>query len=265
MRAVNLIPADQRRGAGGLAGRSGGVVYVLTGGLLVLVGMGVVYASAVHGVATNEGKLASVTEQVAAVNAQTQALQPYVAVAALSQQKLRETAMLAAQRFNWPSAMQQLALALPADVTFTTFSATVAGASPATGAAASPVPAAAPGAGAGFALSGCASTQAEMATVLTNLAAVPGVSNVRLINTVKTAAPSKKLAGRAAVNSAVAKGGTCPYVTFSLGLDYSASYTIPNSKALKPSSGGAQTVSNPTSGTSSIAKAGTTQAAGGKR
>ena len=33
MRAVNLIPADQRRGAGGLAGRSGGIVYVVAGGL----------------------------------------------------------------------------------------------------------------------------------------------------------------------------------------------------------------------------------------
>lgn len=264
MRAVNLIPADQRRGAGGLAGRSGGVVHVLTGGLVVLVGMGVVYASAVHGVASDEGKLASVTAQVAAVNAQTQALQPYVAVATLSQQKLRETATLAAQRFNWPSAMQQLALALPADVTFTAFSATVAGASPAAAAAPGAVATAAPSTGAGFALSGCASTQGEMATVLTNLAAVPGVSNVRLINTVKTAAPSRKLTGKAAANSAVATGGSCPYVTYSLALDYSASYTIPNSKALKTSAGGAQTVSN-SNGTSPIAKAGTTQAAGGKR
>jgi hypothetical protein len=30
VRAVNLIPAEERRGAGGLAGRSGGVVYVLS-------------------------------------------------------------------------------------------------------------------------------------------------------------------------------------------------------------------------------------------
>ena len=44
MRAVNLIPADERRGAGGIAGRSGGVVYVLVGGLAVLVALGVVPA-----------------------------------------------------------------------------------------------------------------------------------------------------------------------------------------------------------------------------
>ena len=42
MRAVNLIPAEQRRGAGGLAGRTGGVVYVVLGMLVVLVALGVV-------------------------------------------------------------------------------------------------------------------------------------------------------------------------------------------------------------------------------
>ena len=72
MRAVNLIPAEQRRGAGGLAGRSGGVAYVLTGALAVIVVLGVVYALAVHTVAGKNGQLATVTQQVDAVNAQAQ-------------------------------------------------------------------------------------------------------------------------------------------------------------------------------------------------
>ena len=76
VRAVNLIPSDQRRGAGGLAGRSGGIVYVLAGGLAVLVALGVVYAFAVHSVAARKTELASVTRQVAVVTAEAQALSP---------------------------------------------------------------------------------------------------------------------------------------------------------------------------------------------
>ena len=41
VKAVNLIPPDQRRGAGGLAGRTGGIVYVVVGGLAVIVALGV--------------------------------------------------------------------------------------------------------------------------------------------------------------------------------------------------------------------------------
>ena len=124
MRAVNLIPAEQRRGAGGIAGRSGGIVYVLTGALAVVVILGVVYALAVHNVADNKGELASVTEQVTAVNAQSQALAPYVSFAGVTSTNVGQVTTLARQRFDWPSAMQQLALALPQDVTFTSFSGT---------------------------------------------------------------------------------------------------------------------------------------------
>ena len=121
MRAVNLIPAEQRRGAGGIAGRSGGIVYVLTGGLTVLVLLGVVYALAVHSVADKKGQLASLTEQVTATQAQAQVLQPYIAVAALSQSSTGQVVALAKSRFDWPNAMRQLALALPSDVTFISF------------------------------------------------------------------------------------------------------------------------------------------------
>jgi hypothetical protein len=239
MRAVNLIPSDQRRGAGGLAGRSGGVVYVLTGGLAVLVALGVVYALAVHSVAARKGELASVTRQVAVVSAEAQALQQYVTVALVSGEKVREVATLAAQRFNWPTAMQQLALALPSDVTFTSFNATGAGGSAANTTAASASAAAPTGSGPSFALTGCASSQSEISSVLTNLFKVPGVSDVRLLTAVETVPPSKKLSRQAAL----AQSGTCPLVTFTAALNYSASYTVPDTEAPSGSSGRVQTVS----------------------
>jgi hypothetical protein len=249
MRAVNLIPADQRRGAGGLAGRSGGVVYVLTGGLAVLVALGVVYALAVHSVASRKTDLASVTRQVAVVTAEGQALQPYVTVAGVTTEKVHEVTSLAQSRFNWPSAMQQLALALPADVTFTSFTATASGGAPASTTASSTTPAsgagASSGAGAAFSLTGCASTQQEVAGVLTDLFQVPGVSDVRLASTVETVPPKKnKLSRQAALKAALSAGGSCPLVTFTLSLTYAGSYTVPNTKIPKASSSGAQTISS---------------------
>jgi hypothetical protein len=244
VRAVNLIPSDQRRGAGGLAGRSGGVVYVLTGGLAVLVALGVVYALAVNSVASRKTDLASLTRQVAIVTAESQALAPYVQVSALTTEKVNEVKSLAEARFNWPSAMQQLALALPGDVTFTSFTATAGAGVPAsTPASTTPTPVA--GSGASFSLVGCASTQREIAGVLTNLFQVPGVSDVHLLSTVEAVPPKKhKLSGKAAAKAALAAAGQCPLVTFTVGLSYAASYTVPNSKAPKSSSTGAQTVSS---------------------
>jgi len=238
VRAVNLIPAEQRRGAGGIAGRSGGVVYVLTGGLTVLVLLGVVYALAVHSVADKKGQLASLTDQVTATQAQAQVLQPYIAVAALSQSSTGQVVTLAKSRFDWPNAMRQLALALPSDVTFISFTGATADASTlATGTAASSTG----NGGTNFTISGCAATQREIADVLTNLASVPDVTNVSLNQTTEV----KRVKGKVSSSSVEAVGGTCPDVSFQLTLLYSGDYTINDSN--KPSQ--AETLSAPTGST----------------
>jgi Tfp pilus assembly protein PilN len=237
VRAVNLIPADQRRGAGGIAGRSGGIVYVLTGTLGLLVVLGAVYALAVHKVAQNNSQLASLTDQVTAVNAQADTLQPYVAFAGVSHTAVGQVMTLAESRFNWPGAMRQLALALPADVTFTSFSATASTAANAsTGAAAT---------GSTFNVTGCAATQREIADVLTTLATVPGVSNVSLTSSVENKRMAKQLSPKADARATESSGGACPYVTFTLGVSYASTYTLPNT----PAPSGAQTVSAATGST----------------
>jgi Tfp pilus assembly protein PilN len=229
VRAVNLIPAEERRGAGGLAGRSGGVVYVVVGGLLALVALGVIYAFAVHSVAKSTGDLAAVTAQVAAVDAETQALQPYVEIAAISAQKVEQVATLAEERFNWPTAMAQIALAMPRDVSLTSFSATASS-------------------GVSFSLAGCANSHGEIPSVLTGLASVPGVSDVQLATSAENAglpyhALSTKLDHGGSVAANEAKSGTCPKVAFTLTLDYASTYTVPKAKLPQGSSSGAQTVS----------------------
>jgi Tfp pilus assembly protein PilN len=248
VRAVNLIPAEERRGAGGLAGRSGGVVYVLVGGLAVLVVLGVIYAFAVQGVAQRKGQLASLTQQVAAVDEQNQQLAPYVNFATISAQQTQQTLTLAQQRFDWPDAMEQLALALPSDVTLTSFTANDGAA--VGNASAAGVPS--------FTLDGCASAQAEVPSVLTSLAAIPGVSDVEL----QTTTENKKAKGRVAASSSEATSGSCPYVAFAVGLSYSSSYTVPSANAPSGSATGAQTVSTSTGSSTTITQTSKQQVTG---
>ena len=246
MRAVNLIPHDQRRGAGGLAGRSGGIVYVVAGGLLVVVGLGVIYAFAVHSVANRKGELAQVTQQVGSVQLQTAALQPYVQVYNVRQAKVQAAVQLAQARFDWPDAMRQLALALPSDVTLTSLTANAASASSSATAA---VPSTTTTvAGPTFVLAGCASSQSETALVLTRLEQTPGVTDVQLQSTTKQpstggidAAPNTAPPGPLSKAEAVQQ--KCPLVGFNATVAYSPTYTLPSQKLPSSASNGAQTVS----------------------
>jgi Tfp pilus assembly protein PilN len=247
VRAVNLIPAEERRGAVGLAGRSGGVVYVLVGGLAVLVVLGVIYAFAVQSVAQRKGQLASLTQQVAAVNEQNQQLAPYVSFATISAQQTQQALTLAQQRFDWPDAMAQLALALPSDVTLTSFTASD-GAGTGTSATGTP----------SFTLDGCASAQGEIPSVLTSLAGIPGVSDVQL----QTSTENKRANGKVAAKGVEASSGGCPYVSFVVGLSYSSSYTVPAAKASPGSASGAQTVSTSTGSDATITQTSKQQVTG---
>jgi Tfp pilus assembly protein PilN len=250
MRAVNLIPHDQRRGAGGVAGRSGGIVYVVAGGLLVIVGLGVIYAFAVHSVANRKGQLAQVTQQVGSVQLQTAALQPYVQVYTLRQAKVQAAVQLAQGRFDWPDAMRQLALALPSDVTLTSVTANAA--SPGSSATAAAPSTTTTVAGPTFVLAGCASSQSETALVLTRLQQTPGVTDVQLQSTAKqSAAPNSAPPGP--LSKAEAAGGKCPLVGFNATLTYSPTYTVPSEKLPKNGSNGAQTVSTHATGSHTAA------------
>jgi Tfp pilus assembly protein PilN len=248
MRAVNLIPAEERRGAGGLAGRSGGVVYVLVGGLAVLVVLGVVYAFAVQGVAQRKGQLASLTQQVASVNEQNQQLAPYVDFATISAAQTQQALTLAQQRFDWPDAMEQLALALPSDVTLTSFAANDGAAVGNASATGQPT----------FTLDGCATAQGEIPSVLTSLAAIPGVSDVQLATTTENNKPK----GKASARSSEATNGGCPYVAFAVGLSYASTYTVPSANAPSGSASGAQTVSTSTGSSTAITQTSKQQVTG---
>ena len=100
---------------------------------------------------------------------------------------------LAETRFDWPDAMRQLALALPSDVTLTSMSATPAGGDRRRPTAAATTTTRG---GVAVALTGCASSQAEVATVIQRLAQRAREStDVTLGNVIKTGAKAPN-AGR---------------------------------------------------------------------
>jgi hypothetical protein len=241
MRAVNLIPPEQRRGAGGLAGRTGGAVYVIIGGLVALVACGLVYAFAVHSVAKRTTTLAEVTDQTNAVAAQAAALQPFVQFHATSQSNVESIASLAAQRFDWPRAMQQIALAMEPTVTIASLSAATNG-TPAPGgvpgAAVAPA-AVAPAVGttgvtatpaatnpalpATFSLVGCATTQLAVANLLVRFRELTGVSDASVSTYTKPVGAGLKLSKAVAFQP-------CAKVTWNMTIDYSGGYGIPSPK-----------------------------------
>jgi Tfp pilus assembly protein PilN len=225
MRAVNLIPSEQRRGAGGVAGRAGGVAYVLIGTLVALVIMAVVYAVATKQAADSKSKIATVSAQADVAQAQANSLQPYVQFATLSQQRKQSVASIADARFNWSGAMDQIARALPADVTLTSLTGTSG-----TTASAAPASASTPSAAGGpsFDFNGCATSHPDVALALVNLRKIEGVTGVTLSSSQKTAATTGAPSTTSGATGAASSGGSagCPRVSFHGIVTYSARYTV---------------------------------------
>ena len=210
MRAVNLIPADLRRGGGGgAAGRTGGAVYILIAALVGLVAMGVAYGLTTRQISHRKTEIAATTREAQVAEARAAALQPYVDIQARRAARVTLVSNLAKQRFNWSVAMRQIAEALPSDAVLTSLSGTDTPQSSTGGGAAGvagglraslPVPA--------VSLLGCASSQPRVGAALDALRRIPGV-------TVDTLALSDKSGNtNAAASAACPRGPTFSVIVF---------------------------------------------------
>ncbi|MCW3040651.1 MAG: hypothetical protein JWM31_2556 [Solirubrobacterales bacterium] len=182
MKAVNLIPENERRGAGGTAGRTGGAAYVLVGGLALIVIMLAAYAMTSKSIHDKQAELAKVEQQAAASEAKAGRLTPYTAFATLRQNRVATVRSIADSRFDWAHAMHELGRTLPRNITLTTLTGSVstagAGGSGGVGLrAAYDVPA--------IELTGCAPGQAAIPPMLTSLRQVDGVRRVALQQSIK--------------------------------------------------------------------------------
>ncbi|HEX4108824.1 MAG TPA: PilN domain-containing protein [Solirubrobacteraceae bacterium] len=212
MKAVNLIPSDQRRGAGGVTGRSDGIAYVILGLLTGVVVLAAMWGIADHDVGNRQGAIAGAKAKAVQLQAQASALAPYTSFQTASHSRQQTVAEIAQARFDWAHTMHEVGRVLPSDVDLTSFNGT---GGPAPGSAATSAPSGSTTAPT-LTLAGCTTSQAVVAETMTRLRLMDGVSDVS-IGTTSAARPI------ASGNPASAGSTACPHsVSFSLTVTYDA-------------------------------------------
>ena len=125
MRAVNLIPAEQRSGQPVGAGRSQGGAYavlVLIAGLAV---MAYAYGSADHKIASSRTQAASIAAQARQAQEAAERLAPYTSFIALREQRTQAVKALVDSRFDWAHVLHEFGRVLPAQASITSLSGSV--------------------------------------------------------------------------------------------------------------------------------------------
>jgi Tfp pilus assembly protein PilN len=172
MKAVNLIPADQRRSSGG-AGKSGGAVYILLGGLAIVVAMAAMLTLTNRSVADKTAQANSLEAQADVATAKVGNLAAYQQFNQVVKTRAAGVKTLASTRIDWGRTFEQVSRVIPADVSLTQL-----------------VASSAPGQGGGTvslrsALSnpaieivGCAPSQSRVALLMARLRRLEGVQRV---------------------------------------------------------------------------------------
>lgn len=210
MRAVNLIPADQRGGAPVGAGRSEGAAYAVLAVLAGVAVMAVLYGKAHSEVESRTSQAAALTARAQQAQASASQLAPYANFIALRQQRTQAVEQLLDTRFNWAHALHEFGRVLPSDAAITSLSGTVgsstatpvvtssSSSSTATPAAAAVASATPVGSVPTFSVAGCATSQEAVAQTIDRLRLIDGVSSVTL---------QSSAASSGASSSAGASGG----------------------------------------------------------
>lgn len=225
MRAVNLIPAEQRRGGGaGAAGRSGGAAYVVLGFLALAVVGVTASVLASNSVGERQAQLVQVKHDTEVAQARATSLKAYADFAQLEHARVKTVESIAGTRFDWERTMRDLSRVLPANAWLTSVLGTVKPGVTVDGGSGSgdtsslrqsqPVPA--------IEMVGCTTTQGAVARLVSNLRLVRGVTRVSLASSEKSSAPSAPGAaltgtsGGGGANDADCRHGSAAFPKFSL-------------------------------------------------
>jgi Tfp pilus assembly protein PilN len=207
MKAVNLIPLDERSGASAGVGRAGGAAYVVLGLVGVLAVFALLYGLAARHISSSRSEVASLTIRTQQAQARTAQLAPYTSFVAMRQQRAQAVSQLVNSRFDWAHAFHELGRVLPSNVSLTSLDGTVGSTSGAAGSSSAPAPATAtpaaatatsatagssvasatpPGSVPTLTIQGCATGQKEVALMLDRLRLIDGVSEVVLQSSTKS-------------------------------------------------------------------------------
>ena len=182
MRAVNLIPAELR-GGGRAPSRTGIAPYAVLGVLALLVVMASAYTLTTRSLGSKRTQVATLQQQAAATEARSASNKSYTDFSQLATQRGQTVKSLAASRFDWAHALAEVARVLPHDAWLSSIRATVTpgvavDGSPDPLRQSLPVPA--------IELSGCTTSQANVARVVAGLRRADGVKRVSLSSAKKT-------------------------------------------------------------------------------
>jgi hypothetical protein len=237
MRAVNLIPSEQRGGAPVGIGRSEGAAYgvlVLLGGLALLA---FIYGRADRQISSRQAQAASLTAQAARAQSQASQLAPYTSFVSLRDERVKAISSLVDSRFDWAHVFHEFGRVLPLEVSISSLSGSIGAGAAAPAPAATPAPAA-PAAGGSsaaatpaastpasassgasavasatppgsvplFSLAGCATSQPAVAMTLNRLRLMDGVTSVTLQSSTKGSSSSGGGGGGGASSGACAPG-----------------------------------------------------------
>lgn len=180
MKAVNLIPADSRSGRGVKVPRLAMPTYVVIGVLVAALAMVTMHVLSANSVASRKAQIASLQSQLTQAQAEAAKLASFGQFASLEQSRVSSVRGIAQTRFDWNAALSQLADVIPANTSLQSLNGTVV---PGAGAASGGLRADQPGPA--FELVGCTSTQDEVASLISRLRAMHGVTRVALSSSAK--------------------------------------------------------------------------------
>jgi Tfp pilus assembly protein PilN len=228
VRAVNLIPTEQRRGGGG----SGSGVYVVLGVLGFAVIAVVAYVLANNTISERQAQVTQVTAEAEQAERVAAASRPYREFAELSRKRVETVNQLAASRFDWDRALGQLSRVLPRTVWLNSVVGTVApnvGFSGSSGGDTQQlrqslaVPA--------ISIKGCTVNQSQVSRVMARLRLIDGVTRVSLGSSEKLEQAGGGTTPAAGGDSADCRNGNARYPQFQVVVFFEGATAVPGAGA----------------------------------
>jgi Tfp pilus assembly protein PilN len=244
MRAVNLIPVDQRSGQPVGAGRSQGGAYAVLALVAGLALMAFLYGQARHDVSSRSAQTASLVARAQQAQAAVERLAPYTSFVAEREQRVQAVDALVDSRFDWAHVMHEFGRVLPTQTSITSLAGSIG--TPGAGSSSSAASSASASAGPAptFTLSGCAMSQSAVALTLERLRLIDGVKEVTLANSTSgtsgSSATGGECSGRRATFSATVTFDPLPAASAVAAANKTVADTTPaGSPAATPTTSGA--------------------------
>jgi Tfp pilus assembly protein PilN len=178
MKAVNLIPADERGGGAKSLGS-----YTVLGVLALIVAMSATYALANRSIVRHQQELGRIEAQAQAAEAQTRQLSAYTGLSATHKDRADKVRQLAAGRFDWAHAIHEVSRTIPSNAWLTSMRGTVNTGVTLEGGADDPLRASVQSPA--IELVGCTTSQDDVARVISSLRRVDGVTHVSVSSSEK--------------------------------------------------------------------------------